>query len=368
MALPLNVLILEDRPADAALMLHELRRAGFDPVWQRVETEADYLAHLHAGLDVILADYALPQFDALRALQLLQERGWDTPFLIVSGNIGEDRAVAAMKQGAADYLLKDRLARLGPAVARAIREAAERSARRQAEVEVTHQAAALRQANAELQQFVHVVAHDLQEPLRVVSTYVQMLAQEYQGKLDAEADTFIGYVVEGTGRMQAMLHALATLSGVESQAHPFAVTDSTAVLTAALAALRIAIAESGATVTHDPLPMVQADASQLEQVFQNVVGNALKFRGPASPQIHVTAQAQGQQWVFAVRDNGIGIASQHTEQIFDVFRRLHTRERYPGTGMGLAICKKIVERHGGRIWVESELGQGTTFYFTLPAA
>jgi signal transduction histidine kinase len=368
MTLPLNVLILEDRPADAALMVHELRRAGFDPVWQRVETEADYLAHLHAGLDVILADYALPQFDALRALQLLQERGWTTPFLIVSGIIGEDRAVAAMKVGAADYLLKDRLARLGPAVVRALREAAERAARRQAEAEVAQQAVALRQANAELRQFVHVVSHDLQEPMRMVSTYMQRLAKEYQGRLDAEADKFIGYAVEGTKRMQAMLHDLVALSGVESQARAFAATDSAAVLTATLAVLRVAIAESGATVTHDPLPMVRADASQLGQVFQNAVSNALKFRGHAPPQIHVTAQAEGQQWVFAVRDNGIGIAPQYAEQIFAVFRRLHTRAQYPGTGMGLAICKKIIERHGGRMWVASALGQGATFYFTLPAA
>ena len=202
----------------------------------------------------------------------------------------------------------------------------------------------------------------------MISSYVQLLAKRYHGRLDADADDFIGYAVEGTLRMKALIDDLLTYSRVDTQGKALAPTECEAVFRQALDDLQAAIAESGAVVTHDPLPAVMADRVQLRQLWQNLLSNALKFRGEEPPRVHVSARPEGRQWVFAVKDNGIGIDPQHAERIFVIFQRLHTREKYPGTGIGLAICKKIVERHGGRIWVESEPGKGATFFFTLPSA
>jgi signal transduction histidine kinase len=227
----------------------------------------------------------------------------------------------------------------------------------------------LRRSNADLEQFAYVASHDLQEPLRMVSSYTQLLAKRYRGKLDADADEFIGYAVNGVGRMQQLIHDLLAYSRVGTQGKPFQPTETTAALERAVAAQGVAIHESGATITHGDLPAVQADEWQVVQLFQNLISNAIKFHGAEPPRVHVSA-ARGQgspgAWVFAVHDNGIGIAPEYYERIFVIFQRLHGRSQYEGTGIGLAICKKIVERHGGRIWVESQPGQGTTFYFTLP--
>jgi light-regulated signal transduction histidine kinase (bacteriophytochrome) len=212
-----------------------------------------------------------------------------------------------------------------------------------------------------------VASHDLQEPLRMVASFTQLLEQRYRGKLDADADDFIGFAVDGARRMQALVNDLLAYSRVGTRGKELAPTDSEAVLEIALANLKTAMDETGATVTHDPLPTVAADETQLSQVFQNLVGNARKFRGTEAPRVHVSAQPEDGQWRFSVRDNGIGIDPKHAERIFVIFQRLHARPEYPGTGMGLAISKRIVERHGGRIWVESELGKGATFYFTIRA-
>jgi light-regulated signal transduction histidine kinase (bacteriophytochrome) len=200
----------------------------------------------------------------------------------------------------------------------------------------------------------------------MVSSYVQLLAERYHGKLDADAEEFIQYASEGAQRMKALIDDLLAYSRVGTRGRVFVPTDCAALVAQTLGILRLQIEDSGAEITYDPLPIVLADQSQLGQVFQNLLSNALKFRGPAPPRIHLAAWRDGPQWVFAVRDNGIGIDPQHSERIFQVFQRLHTRREYAGTGIGLAICKKIVERHGGRIWVESELGKGATFFLTLP--
>jgi signal transduction histidine kinase len=226
--------------------------------------------------------------------------------------------------------------------------------------------AELARSNADLQQFAYVASHDLKEPLRIVASYTQLLARRYKGKLDSDADEFIRYAVDGANRMQWLINDLLAYSRVTSQDQVLEEVDCHGVLEEVLSDLRVAIEESRAVVTHDPLPRVMADRGQLGQLFQNLIGNAIKFHGKGPPQVHVTAERKSDEWAFSVRDNGVGLDPQYAERIFVIFQRLHDREEYPGTGIGLAICKKVVERHGGRIWVVSQIGQGATFHFTLP--
>ena len=242
----------------------------------------------------------------------------------------------------------------------------ELAGRGRAEEELKLALADLGRSNKDLEQFAYVASHDLQEPLRMVSSYTQLLARRYRGQLDAAANEFIAYAVDGANRMQKLIDDLLAYSRVGTRAKAFQPTDCTAVLDQALANLKAAIETSGAVVTHGPLPAVVHDNLLLVQLFQNLIGNAIKFHVEMPPRIHVSAEQKGEEWVFAVRDNGIGIDPQYAERIFTIFQRLHTREEYPGTGIGLAICQKIVERRGGRIWVESQPGTGSTFYFTIP--
>jgi light-regulated signal transduction histidine kinase (bacteriophytochrome) len=227
--------------------------------------------------------------------------------------------------------------------------------------------ALLARSNAELEQFAYVASHDLQEPLRMISSYVQLLSRRYKGQLDADADEFIAFAVDGTLRMQQLINDLLAYSRVGTRGKPPMPTNFEDVFEKTMANLKMAITESVVEVTHDPLPTAMADELQMVQLFQNLIGNAIKFRNKENPQVHVSARQEGNEWVFSVRDNGIGIDPQFHDRIFVLFQRLHGREEYPGTGIGLTVSKKIVERHGGRIWLESEQGKGTTFYFTIPS-
>jgi PAS domain S-box-containing protein len=222
-------------------------------------------------------------------------------------------------------------------------------------------------SNAELQQFAYVASHDLQEPLRMVASYVKLLDRRYGDKLDQDARDFIGYAVEGSTRMQQLINDLLTYSRVGTRGKPFEPVDLEAVFAGIMDNLTVTIQESNATVTHDLLPIVLADDLQMLQLFQNLVSNGIKFHGDAPPRVHVSAKRAGDFWQFSVSDNGIGIDPEYFSRIFIIFSRLHTRAEYPGSGIGLAICKKIVERHGGHIWVESTPGNGSTFLFTIPA-
>jgi PAS domain S-box-containing protein len=513
----LRILILEDVPTDAELMEQELHKAGMAFISKRVETREDFFEAIKdSAPDLILADCFLPSFDGLSALAIAQEQCPDVPFIFVTGAIGEDFAIETFKRGGTDYVLKQRLPRLVPAVSRALREAEERVQRKRTEealwasarewrttfdaindvvilmdlegkilrcnkamvkllkkqfseiidhnccelihgapepitgcplvrMRETHRRESLNmpagvrwfnvtvdplfdqneriigavhimsditeskraeealkktmgdleRSNRELEQFAYVASHDLQEPLRMVASYTQLLAKRYQDKLDADANEFIGYAVDGANRMQKMINDLLSYSRVGTRDKPFEAVDCTAIFSQSLNNLEMAIEEAGAMITHDPLPTVMGDESQLVQLFQNLIDNAIKFRGKETPHIHISATHESRKtmddgretidqlrtarlsspksqlselkegWVFSVRDKGIGIDPQDKERIFTIFQRLHGRD-YSGTGIGLSICKRIIERHGGRIWVESEPEKGSTFYFTIP--
>lgn len=237
--------------------------------------------------------------------------------------------------------------------------------RKRAQHELVMRARDLASSNAELEQFAYVASHDLQEPLRMVTSFTQLLVNRYRGRLDTDADEFIDYIADGAKRMSRLINDLLEYSRVGTRARPLLPTDSSNIFQLACSNLRIAIEETGATITADPLPMVLGDETQLLQLFQNLIGNAIKFRSGEPVVVHVSAERQKEQWLFRITDNGIGIEPQYAERIFIIFQRLHDRARYPGTGIGLAICKKIVERHGGRIWIDSPPGGGASFCFLL---
>jgi len=224
----------------------------------------------------------------------------------------------------------------------------------------------LERSNKELEQFAYIASHDLQEPLRMVASYTQLLAKRYKDKLDNDAKDFINFAVDGANRMQGLINALLSYSRVGTRDKAFESTDSHSTLGQALANLSTMIEENHAIVANDDLPIIMADETQLVRLFQNLISNAIKFHGKEQPRVHISAKDKDDRWLFSVRDNGIGFDPEYKDRIFIVFQRLNPRNKYPGTGIGLAICKKIVERHNGRIWADSEAGKGSTFYFTIP--
>jgi signal transduction histidine kinase len=362
----LNAILLEDNHLDAALVLRAMRQGGFEVIATVVQDEAAFTRVLRSSApEIVLADYNLPNWTGMEALKVLRRETPEVPMILVSGALGDVTAVECIKRGVTDYVLKDGLARLPEAIRRALDEKQERVLRRQAELDLAKKAEELTRSNADLEQFAYVASHDLQEPLRMVAAYTQLLAERYRGKLDADADQFIGYASEGALRMQVLIQDLLAFSRVGKNGVSGGV-DCNAVMKDVLQILSASIQESGAVVTYGDLPQVWADRTQMSQVLQNLIGNAIKFRGSAPPMVTVTAEKADDHWLFKVSDNGIGIPEENAENIFVVFQRLHTRTEYPGNGIGLAICKKIIERYGGRIWMESREGYGSTFKFILP--
>jgi len=364
----LRVLLVEDDPADRDLILRELGKGEFEITADVAGTADEFREKVRTNRpDVVLADYNLEQWRGTDALEILRQEGLDIPLILVSGALGDVTAVECIKQGVTDYVLKDSLARLSVALRGALKDNNARKERKQTQESLAQKVEELARSNADLEQFAYVASHDLQEPLRMVSAYTQLLAERYRGKLDDQADKYIHYAVDGATRMRSLIDDLLAFSRVGRQETAIASTDCEALVQRALENLRAAILESGAVITHGPLPRLMANGSQLQQVFQNLIGNAMKFRGSLAPVIEISAENQGTEWLFSLADNGIGISAEHAANVFVIFNRLHTRTEYPGNGIGLAICKRIVERHGGRIQALPHQGGGTVFNFTLPA-
>jgi len=363
----LRLLLVEDNPADVELILATLRKDGFDVSGDVAQNVDEFTARVHeTNYDLILADYNLPQWKGTEALDILCRDNLDVPLILVTGYLGEEKAVEYIKQGAADCVLKDRLARLSSSVCTALEEKRLRAQRRQSEEALAQKVAELARSNAELEQFAYVASHDLQEPLRMIANYTQLLADRYRGKLDEQGDKYINYAVDGAVRMQALIQDLLKFSRVTTAQIEPRTIDSRAIVEQAMKNLQAAVKESGAIVNWNGLPTIVADPSQLTQVFQNLIANAIKFHGAEKPVVQIAAERKEHEWVFAVSDNGIGIPVESWQEIFVIFRRLHTRTEYAGNGIGLSICKKIIERHGGKIWIEAQTQPGSCFKFTLP--
>ena len=361
-----RILILEHEPDDIELLQYELKKGGLhysSEVVQERETFTQALKDFKP--DIVLSDYALPDFDGASAFYIKKDISPGTPFIIVSGTIGEENAVELIKAGVTDYLLKEKLFMVVPKIDRALKESREHREKKAQEEQLASYARELERSNKELEEFAYLASHDLQEPLRMVGSFLQLLQQRYQDRLDGQANEYIYYAVEGAARMKRLINDLLNYSRTKRE-WLIEQVDITCTVRDALQNLAASVNESGAVVHYENMPVLAADPGQMLQLFQNLIGNAIKFRKKdGKPVINISASKMNASWLFAVEDNGIGIHQQYSDKIFVIFKKLHGKERYEGTGIGLAIAKKIVERHGGKIWFESLPGQGTTFYFTL---
>jgi signal transduction histidine kinase len=370
-----TILIVDDMPANLGVLTTHLEREGYTAVVAQGGEECITRAQF-VRPDLILLDVMMPGLDGFETCRRLKSapETRDIPVVFMTALTDTGDKLTGFSVGGIDYVTKpldgaEVLARIDTHLTlhNLRRELAQQNEQLQHEIAARRETEdALRRSNTELEQLAYVASHDMQEPLRMVASYLQLVAQRYRGQLDADADEFIGYAVDGAKRMQALINDLLAYSRLGTKARPFEPTDCDKVVDIALGNLAIARADSGAQVTRDPLPRVMGDASQLLQLFQNLLANAFKFKRADPLQVHIGAQAIDGAWRISVSDNGIGIAPEYFERIFVLFQRLHGRGDYPGTGIGLALCKKIVERHGGAIAVESTEGQGSTFSFTIP--
>jgi len=371
-----TILIVDDMPANLEVVTSHLERQGYRAVVALSGDEGIERAE-YVQPDLILLDVMMPGIDGFEICRRLKgnERTRAIPVIFMTALADTTDKLAGFAAGAVDYVTKplngaEVLARIESHLALYAlrRQLAAQNAQLQQEIAVrAEMQAALQRSNTEFEQLAYVASHDMQEPLRKIASYLQLLSQRYQGQLDADADEFIGYAVDGAKRMQALINDLLAFSRVGTKAKPIAPTDCNVIVRTALADLQFAIEDSGARVDVDDLPMVMGDATQLSQLFRNLLSNAIKFHRDEPPVVRVSTERTGASWRFTVSDNGIGIAPEYFERIFVIFQRLHGRSQYAGTGIGLATSKKIVERHGGQIEVRSIEGQGSTFTFTLPA-
>lgn len=358
------ILLVEDNPADARLLKKLFARTQEVNVeWVETETRSGAIAAVsERKFDVILLDLLLPDSQGLEALQEVHRKTPTVPIVVLTGLDDEDLATAALREGAQDYLVKGEINRSW--LARAIHYAIERQQILDRLQQLNEE---LARSNQDLEEFAYIASHDLQQPLTAISAITQLLTLKYQNSLDARVDQYIARIREGVGRMQQLIQGLLTYARVGPGEQEFQPLNGDRVLRQVLANLQTAIDESEAFVIAEHLPNVIADEMQLTQLLQNLIGNAIKYRRPGiPPRIRIAVQSWGNEWCFSIQDNGIGIEPEYFGRIFQIFQRLHGKDEYAGTGIGLSICKRIVESHQGRIWLESQVGVGTVFYFTLP--
>lgn len=360
----IRVLLIEDDEVDARAvrrMLAEMPEVPIDLV--HAESLDAGVAEIDnpADFDIVLLDLGLPECRGLPTLDKFREAVPDTPVVVLTAADDRDLGIAALQHGAQDYLIKGKVE--AELMTRAMTYAIERH---RLDVESKRLMIELKRSNAELEQFAYVASHDLMAPLRAVIGYCQLLERRCREELSNESQEWIDVIVESAKQMQVLIEDLLALSRVQREDKPEQVVDLGSIYDQVLVSLGAEIDDSAAAVTRDELPAVTANVTQMTQLLQNLIGNAIKFRGAAAPVVHVSAERNGSSWIFSVRDNGIGIDEKFSERVFEVFKRLHSQDAYPGTGIGLALCKKIVEVHGGRIWIESNVDEGSVFYFTLP--
>ncbi len=375
----INILLVDDDDVDRMMIMRMLDSCDFESKVIETDTAQSGLDAFRNGkFDCVLLDYGLPGMNGSEVLEQMtngSESG--KAIIMLTGQGNEDIAAHVLKNGAKDYLAKGSM-NTG-ALQRAILNAIEKTT---LEHDLALQREKLEQSNQELEQFAYVASHDLQEPLRIITSFLQLLEKRYKGKLDEKADKYIHFAVDGAQRMQTMISSILELSRIGRRDSDISNFDAEDALTAAIGNLTIAIDESQSQITHDPLPQISGSINRITQLFQNLVGNAIKYRGDAAPEIHVTAEPilEGADenstfstsiqcqtvWRFAVIDNGMGMDQEFHDRAFLMFQQLQAREEGKGVGIGLALCKKIVETHRGRIWFESIQGEGTSFFFTLP--
>ena len=366
---PTVIINAEDNEATRYTRSRILQRAGF-AVREAIDGATTLALVAAERPAVVLLDVKLPDIDGYEVCRRLKSNPATASTIVLqvsTGFVERGDKVRGLEGGADGYLIEPMSPDEFIATVRSyvrLHQTEEKLAR--ANLKLCQQAVELRRSNEELQQFAYVVSHDLQEPLRTIGVYSELLISQYQQAADAEVQEFVHYITEGVERMRILMIDLLQYARVESQTKVVTLTDCHQIVLQVLQDLQLSIEETGAQITCDPLPTVYADQRRLAQVLRNLLSNALKYHGAQPVRIHVSAHQKEGEWHFQVHDNGIGIDPQFAERIFVIFQRLHLRHEYPGTGIGLAICKKIVEQHGGRIWVESRLGEGATFFFTLP--
>lgn len=367
---PLRVLLVEDSEDDALILGQHLERGGYELDVERVDTADTFTRALdQGGWDLVLADYVLPGYSGLDALKAVQERELDVPFIIVSGNIGEETAVEAMRGGAHDYVMKSNLARLAPAVERELSDSRLRQDRStealRAEDELAKRTLELERSNRELEEFANIASHDLSAPLRVIAGYLELFDHRHGDSVDEQGKLLLESAFRGTERMQRLIDDLLLYARASQDPLQLADVDTAALVRDVVEDFSTEIAEQGAEVEVGPLPHIHSVYAPLSQVLHNLVGNSLKFANGNPPQIQISACKLDHDWRFSVRDNGIGVEPRHVETAFRMFQRLHGA-KYPGTGMGLALSKRVVERLGGEIWHEPAPTSGSIYHFTIP--
>jgi light-regulated signal transduction histidine kinase (bacteriophytochrome) len=370
---PLRALLLEDNEHDAVILARHLKQGGCELEFERVETAETFEESLdRGGWDLVFADYVLPGYSGLAALKAVQKRELDIPFIIVSGKIGEETAVEAIKAGAHGYVLKSNFVRLASVVERELRESQGRKDRRQTEKQLALQTAALAErslelerSNRELEEFAYIASHDLSAPLRVIAGHIGLFIHRHGDSVDDQARLLLESAARGTERMQHLIDDLLLYSLASRNALELADVDTAEMMRDVIEDFSTEIAVTSADVEVGPMPLIHSVYAPLSQVLHNLVGNSLKFGNGRPPHVEISACKLDASWQFSVRDNGMGIESRHVDIAFRMFQRLHGA-KYPGTGMGLAISKRIVERLGGDLWHEPAPGGGSIFCLTSP--